>query len=90
MITKAVPLSGEEATRMHGQPVDVGCSSGTERTEHECADAVGMALCIRGAQHRSPGEPEHDPAVDLQMLAELLDVGQVMIHVDAGPVDVRL
>ena len=57
---------------------------------HDGGHAVRMAFGVRQPQHRSPRQPEDDPALDVEVLAQPLDVGDVVVHVDARPVHVLL
>ncbi len=49
-----------------------------------------MAFGVGQPEHRSPRQPEDDPALDVEVLAQPLDVGDVVVHVDARPVHVLL
>ena len=51
---------------------------------------LGMTLGVGRPEHRSPGHPEDDPALDAEVLAQPLDVGDVVVHVDARPVHALL
>ena len=54
--------------------------------EHDGTCPLGVAFRVRRAQHGSPRHPEHHPAVDPEVGTNPLDVGDVVIHVDACPV----
>src|SRR4029079_7066800 len=90
VIAEASPLGGEDPSSVHRERVDVSRSSRVERTEHERTHAIRVTFGVGGTEHRSPRQTEHDPSIDAEVLAQLLDVGDVMVHVDRRPVDVRL
>jgi hypothetical protein len=86
VITECVPLGGEKPSRVARQPVDVGLCAGADSGENEGSDPFRVTLSIRRSEDRSPGNPEHDPPLYAEMLSKPLDVIDVVIHVDAGPV----
>ena len=90
VVAELVPLGGEEPPRMDGEPVDVGGRARADGADHHGGHLVRVALGVGRAEHRSPREPEDDPALDVEVLAEPLDVGDVVVHVDARPVDAPL
>ena len=86
VVTECVPLGGEEPSGVDGQPVDVGSSTGTDRGENKGTDSFRVTFGVGRSEDRTPGDPEHDPPLDAEMFSELLDVVDVVIHVDARPV----
>ena len=51
---------------------------------------IGVTLGVGHPEHRPPGDPEDDPALDAEVLADPLDVADVVVHVDARPVHALL
>ena len=88
VIAEGVPLRREEPAGVHGEPVDLGGRTSADRGEYHCDHPIGVTFGVGRAEYRSPREPEHDPTVDAQMPSQLLDVSDVMVHVDAVPVHV--
>ena len=60
--------AGKKRVRMHRQPVDVATVPVLTAASDEGADPLGMTLGIGHAEHRTPREPEHDPAIDAELL----------------------
>lgn len=88
---QGVPLTREDPAHGSGDPLGLVAGSGGDRGEHHRADAVGVGLGIDQAQRDSPGDADHDPAVDAQVLTQPLDVGdqvcgRVGRQVDVGVV----
>ncbi len=90
MVVEGAPLRREEAAGVHREPVDVLRASQADRGEHDAQHPVSVPFGVGRAENRAPRHAEHDPPVDAEMGSEGFDIGEVMVHVDARPVDVVL
>jgi hypothetical protein len=86
VVPELAPLGGKEPSGVHGQPVDVVGCAGTDCGENKGTDSFRVTFGVGRSEDRSPGNPEHDPTLDAEMFSKLLDVVDVVIHVDARPV----
>ena len=57
------------------EPRDLAPAQQEDAAQHELGDTLGMLLGVGQGQRAAPAATEHLPALELQMLAELLDVG---------------
>ena len=57
------------------EPVDFLLAEQENAAEHEFGNPIGMRLGIGQGKRRAPGSAEHLPALDAEVLADFLDVG---------------
>lgn len=86
VVTECVPLGGEKPSCMARQPVDVRLCACADSGENEGSDSFRVTFRVRRSEDRTPGNAEHYPPLDAEMFSKPLDVIDVVIHVDAGPV----
>ena len=82
-----VPLLGEEPARLVVEPVHVGGPGHGARQQDHLGDPVRVALRVGESQCHAPRATPDQPAVDAEVLAQLLDItDQVLggIAVQAG------
>ena len=60
------------------EPADLGIAQQENSAQHEFADALGIGLRIGERQGAAPRSAEYQPALDAEMLAQSLDVGDQM------------
>ena len=60
--------------------------AGADGGEDDGRHPIGVTLGVGRPEHRSPGDPEHDPPLDAEVLTHALDVADVVVHVHARPV----
>ena len=63
------------AQRVLVEPFELGAAQQEDAAQHQFGDALGVALRVGQRQRRAPGAAEHQPALDPQMRAQRLDVG---------------
>ena len=68
-------LRPEAAGAAAVEPVELGPGHGEDAAQHQRLDAVGMGLGVDQREAGAPGAAEHRPALDLELLADALDVG---------------
>ena len=57
------------------EPVDLLLAEEEDAAEDEFGDAIGMSFGIGERESGAPGSAEHLPALDAEVLADFLDVG---------------
>src|SRR5262249_5795018 len=72
------------------EPVDLLLAQHEDTAQHELGDALGVLLGVRERERAAPGAAEHLPAIDLEVLAEALHVGDevpggVVVEAGVGP-----
>ena len=88
VVAERVPLSREEPPGVHRQPVDVVPRPRAHGAHHDGEHAGRLPFGVRQTKDRAPRQAVDDPPIDAESLPQPLDVGEVVIHVDARPVDV--
>jgi hypothetical protein len=83
--TELVPSCGKEPPGVNRQPIDLGTCPGTDCAGHHGRHSLGVTLGVGESQDRTPGKAEDDPTVDTEVLSELFDVSNVVVHVDRIP-----
>ena len=78
-VAEARPLGGVQAPDVAGDPLDLAARARGDREQHELADALGVGLRVREAERAAPRPAEHEPALDLELLAQPLDVGDQVL-----------
>ncbi len=86
VVMECLPLDWEEPSHVARQPVDVGLCTGADSSKNKSADSFRVTFSVRCAEDRSPGHSEYDPPLYAEMHSKPLDVIDVVMHVDAGPV----
>src|SRR5438552_7254124 len=77
-VDEAAPDLGGEAAHAVQEPVDLAGAAEEDAAQHQAAAALGMGLGVGERQRAAPRAAEHQPALDAEMLAQPLDVGDEM------------
>ena len=78
-VAEAGPLLGEQPPHLAGDPVDLVAAGGGHRDQDHLGHPLGVPLGIGQAQGGAPGAAEHQPPLDPEVAAELLDVAQQVV-----------
>jgi len=73
-----VPLAGEDAADVAGDPFDFATGCGGHERQHQCVDPPRVCLGVGQAKGGSPGHAQDGPALDPVELAQRFDVGDEM------------
>src|SRR5262249_15763611 len=72
---ETLPGFGEEAAGAVVEPVDLGAPRRADAIEDDLRDAAGVSLGVGERQRRTPGVAEQQPAIDAEVRAQPLHVG---------------
>ena len=74
-ITQALPLRREQNCRAATKPpIELLAASGGDAEQDDLGDAMWISLRIRERQRAAPRAAQHQPSIDVEMLAQPLDI----------------
>jgi hypothetical protein len=73
-LRECAPWLRKDAAHSVHEPVDLGCGRKKDSAQHEAETARRMRLRVSERKRRPPRAAEYEPAVDMQMLAQPLEV----------------
>jgi hypothetical protein len=69
-----VPFARKHPAHLLGHPVDARPRGRAHGAEDESPDSLRVGLGVHQTKRRSPGQTDHQPLFDMQVLAQRLDV----------------
>src|SRR5262249_54099354 len=75
IVGEIAPDLRREGAHAVEEPLDLAPAAEEDAAQHQRLAALGMLFGVGDGERRAPGAAEHDPAVDAEMAAQPLEVG---------------